>query len=298
MPSFSLNPLPPFPPQAGSFPTGIQFQDELVNVGPPNPKYVSFNGPGVTASYDAANGRVNVEVSTGAVEVLDEGVVIASAVRRINFVGDGVTATVQSGLTDTVNVYVPGAEGGGGGGGSYPLFRAQKSSAQTSGTKILFQSVANYEFVGGIYDTGQSYYEVTESGRFVFFANCVISLVNTNYDPIPCSIAIIAWETGGNNPPSNLDDFGVSVLGASTGIALRKPESYMHVSPSVQVTSGVVSLMAGTRVGVFSVSLSSSNGSIWLRDLTETPALSVSLGSGTGYMSSFSAFRWWDPEGV
>jgi hypothetical protein len=71
MPSFSLTPLDPFPPVAGPFPVGTQFQDELVNVGPPEPKYVNFTGPGVNATYDNSSGRVNVFVpgSGGSVDL-------------------------------------------------------------------------------------------------------------------------------------------------------------------------------------------------------------------------------------
>jgi hypothetical protein len=65
MPSFSLTPLDPFPPAAGPFPGGTQFQDELVNVGPPEPKYVNFTGNGVTATYSPLTGTVNVNIPGG-----------------------------------------------------------------------------------------------------------------------------------------------------------------------------------------------------------------------------------------
>jgi hypothetical protein len=65
MPSFGLTPLPPFASQGESFPTGIQFQDEGLNVGPPNPQNVNFVGAEVTATYDAGSGTVNVAISGG-----------------------------------------------------------------------------------------------------------------------------------------------------------------------------------------------------------------------------------------
>jgi hypothetical protein len=63
MPAFSLTPLPPFPAPADQFPAGIQFQVDGINVGPPNPALVNFNG--VTASYDPITGRVTYTIAAG-----------------------------------------------------------------------------------------------------------------------------------------------------------------------------------------------------------------------------------------
>lgn len=63
MPSFGLTPINPFPGPEESFPTGIQFQDEGVDVGEPNPTNVNFTGLGVTATYNPATDTVDVDIS-------------------------------------------------------------------------------------------------------------------------------------------------------------------------------------------------------------------------------------------
>jgi hypothetical protein len=65
MPSFGLTPINPFPGPEQDFPTGIQFQDEGVDVGGPNPTNVNFTGLEVTATYNPATDTVNVDVSGG-----------------------------------------------------------------------------------------------------------------------------------------------------------------------------------------------------------------------------------------
>lgn len=187
MPSFSLSPLPPFPPQSADFPSGTQFQDETVNVGPTTPKFVSFNGPGVQATYDGAAGRVNVEVSAGAVEVMDEGTVILPAVRRLNFVGAGVTASVPSGLTDTATITIPG---GGGGSGVIPLVRAKRESDQTSG------AIATYE-TGTVFSTGFGTLNLstgifTPTAEGVFYFTAVVP-INSAAEETIGGVTISVW---------------------------------------------------------------------------------------------------------
>jgi hypothetical protein len=60
--NFGLFPPIPVPPPAGEFPTGPQFQQDNVDVGPANPTNVSFN-VGMAVTYDAATDTVNVDAA-------------------------------------------------------------------------------------------------------------------------------------------------------------------------------------------------------------------------------------------
>lgn len=60
MSSFALTPKSPVPMPADDFPTGIQLQENEVDVGPPNPQFVSFDNDFVL-TYDSASGTVHVE---------------------------------------------------------------------------------------------------------------------------------------------------------------------------------------------------------------------------------------------
>jgi len=60
MSAFGLTPKVPTPMTGAPFPTGIQFQENEVDVGPPNPQNVSFNND-FALTYDATTGTVNVE---------------------------------------------------------------------------------------------------------------------------------------------------------------------------------------------------------------------------------------------
>lgn len=64
--AFGLTPFPPFPPPDDVFPVGIQIQANGEDVGPPNPQFVSFNGDGVTGSYDPDSGTANIDVAGAA----------------------------------------------------------------------------------------------------------------------------------------------------------------------------------------------------------------------------------------
>jgi hypothetical protein len=173
MPSFSLTPLDPFPPAAGPFPGGTQFQDEQVNVGPPEPKYVNFTGPGVQATYDNSAGRVNVFVSqTGGTQFQDEGVNRGGpAPSFVNFTGNGVTATYTP-SSDTVVVNIPGSSGGGGG---KPVVYARRlQSTQTSGNILIYDTVSSYEPTLGQYNTTNGIFTANTDGFFLFNASVVI----------------------------------------------------------------------------------------------------------------------------
>lgn len=63
MPGFGLTVIPPFPGPEQDFPTGIQFQDEGIDVGQPNPTNVNFTGLGVTATYDPSTDTVDVDIT-------------------------------------------------------------------------------------------------------------------------------------------------------------------------------------------------------------------------------------------
>jgi hypothetical protein len=173
MPSFSLTPLDPFPPTAGPFPSGTQFQDETVNVGPPEPKYVNFTGPGVQATYDNNAGRVNVFVSqTGGTQFQDEGVNRGGpAPSFVNFTGDGVTATYTP-SSDTVVVNIPG---GGGGGGGTPVMFAMHAANQTTGELLIYESATMYNPSIGQYNVSTGVFTALADGFFSFNASAVIT---------------------------------------------------------------------------------------------------------------------------
>jgi len=175
MPSFSLTPLDPFPPVAGPFPGGTQFQDEQVNVGPPEPRYVNFTGPGVNATYDNNAGRVNVFVSqTGGTQFQDEGVNRGGpAPSFVNFTGNGVTASYTP-SSDTVVVNIPG--GGGGGGGGTPVMSARRvGTDQKTGSNLIYDAVSLYNPTLGSYDTSTGIFTALSSGFFSFYASCVLT---------------------------------------------------------------------------------------------------------------------------
>jgi hypothetical protein len=174
MPSFSLTPLDPFPPAATPFPGGTQFQDEQVNVGPPEPKYVNFTGPGVQATYDNSAGRVNVFVSqSGGTQFQDEGVNRGGpAPSFVNFTGAGVTATYTP-SSDTVVVNIPG---GGGGGGGTPVMSAKRlGTSQKTGSNLIYNTVSMFNTTLGSYSTSTGEFTALQDGLFSFSASCILT---------------------------------------------------------------------------------------------------------------------------
>lgn len=63
MSTFAMAPRVPVPAPAAAFPTGIQFQDNGVDVGPPNPANVSIDGVNSALTYDSATDTVHVAIS-------------------------------------------------------------------------------------------------------------------------------------------------------------------------------------------------------------------------------------------
>lgn len=243
MPSFSLTPLPPFPPPSGPFPSGTQFQDETVNVGPPTPRYVSFNGPGVQATYDSENGRVNVEVATGGINVLSQNTLVMAGARALNFVGDGVVAMEQVGPPNTVAVIVPGAAGGGG--GPVPLFRATRQYQQNSGPVITYDDSTVFNSPGDFFPLG-GYYQTTIEGYYYFTASVPFG-VAVSY-PRTFGYAIAEWPAHLENPASIQTD----VVIHAQHVVLVYPsggESAVTLFGTTMHT-GPVRIAAGRRIGV------------------------------------------------
>lgn len=60
MSAFGLTPASGFPAPTEHFDEGVQYQDDLANVGPQKPKFLNF-GANLTASYDAGSDTVSVE---------------------------------------------------------------------------------------------------------------------------------------------------------------------------------------------------------------------------------------------
>lgn len=287
MPSFALVPLDPFPPPAGPFPSGTQFQDEQVNVGPPEPKYVSFNGPGVQATYDSANGRVNVEVSTGAVEVRDEGVVVLPAVRKINFVGAGVTATAPSGVTDLVNVTIPG--GGGGGGGAVALFRATKNTSQSSGSVLLYQTLDTFTGSYGTLSPSDGLFTVPpEDNVYSFSAGVPMYLAGGEPG---FGVAIVSWPTSRGQSPPNDSDLEVLAVYQTMHSAFSNARMLYAT-----LTTGPVRITGSSYVAVIAIEVTTSLSSVsfW----TSSRYVRVSNNFENPYSPAFFSGVWYEVVGV